>query len=157
MTDELANAVDYPLFVVTACAQGEVSGCVAGFVTQSSITPVRFLVCVSKVNHTFGVAERGGHLGLHLLGSGQGALASLFGEESGDTVDKFAQVSWSSGVTGVPILASCAAWLEGPIIDQHSAGDHEAYLVAARAGGLGSETGQFMSRQAAGFEPGHPA
>jgi flavin reductase (DIM6/NTAB) family NADH-FMN oxidoreductase RutF len=142
MTDELANAVDYPLFVVTACAQGEVSGCVAGFVTQSSITPVRFLVCVSKVNHTFGVAERG---------------ASLFGEESGDTVDKFAQVSWSSGVTGVPILASCAAWLEGPIIDQHSAGDHEAYLVAARAGGLGSETGQFMSRQAAGFEPGHPA
>ena len=27
-----------------------------GFVTQASINPVRFIVCVSKVNHTFGVA-----------------------------------------------------------------------------------------------------
>ena len=58
----------YALTVVTTVAvDGERSGCLAGFVTQCSIEPPRFLVCISKVNHTGGVVARAQALAVHLL------------------------------------------------------------------------------------------
>jgi flavin reductase (DIM6/NTAB) family NADH-FMN oxidoreductase RutF len=150
------DAVDHPLYVVTASADGELSGCLAGFVTQASIDPVRFLICVSKVNHTYGVAQRSEGLGLHLLGSGQRDVASLFGEQSGDRIDKFEGVTWSRGATGVPILSECAAWIEGTVVDRMSGGDHEAFLVTITAGGEGTQAGRFMRTDATDFLAGHP-
>ena len=153
----IVQHVDYPLYVVTASAGDEISGCLAGFVTQASIKPVRFLVCISKVNHTFGVAEKSDALALHLVGSDQKDLASLFGELSMDEVSKFNKVEWSRGETGAPILAQCASWAEGNIIDRMSTGDHEAFLMTVTDGGPGTHTGQFTLADASGFDPGHPA
>lgn len=153
----LTDVVNYPLYVVTAAAGAEKSGCLVGFATQSSIEPVRFLICISKVNHTFGVAEKSSSLALHLLGSDQGAMASLFGETTGDTTDKFEKVAWAPGVTGSPVLTECAAWIEGSILNHHSAGDHEAFLVSVLDGGRGTHDGQWTLKDAADFSPGHPA
>jgi flavin reductase (DIM6/NTAB) family NADH-FMN oxidoreductase RutF len=155
-SEPLARATNYPLYVVTARADDELSGCLAGFVTQSSMDPVRFLVCISKINHTFGVARRSAGLGLHLLGSDQREMASLFGEQTGDLIDKFAALRWVPGVTGVPILSECAAWVEGWVIEHMSAGDHEAFLMGAADGGGGTHPGRFMFTDATDFEPGHP-
>jgi len=152
----IADVVDYPLYVVTASAQGERSGCLAGFVTQSSIKPVRFLVCVSKLNHTFGTFQHCEGVALHLLGSDQREVASLFGEETGDVIDKFDRVKWWSGTTGAPILSECAAWIEGRVIDRMSAGDHEAFLISVVGGASGTHDGRFMLSDASNFEPGHP-
>ena len=152
----LVKAVDYPLYVVTASAGGEVSGCLAGFVTQSSIRPVQFLVCISKRNHTFETAQRASGLGLHLLGSDQHDVASHFGELTGDEVDKFEGIAWTPGETGAPILSACAAWVEGPVVGRMDGGDHEAFLLHVRHGGAGSHEGSFTLRDAAGFAAGHP-
>jgi flavin reductase (DIM6/NTAB) family NADH-FMN oxidoreductase RutF len=162
----LVSALDYPLYVVTAADArgggagtghgGEVSGCLAGFVTQSSIKPVQFLICVSKLNHTFGIAESSRGLGLHVLGSDQREVASHFGELTGDEVDKFEGIAWTPGRTGAPILAECAAWIEGPTIDRMDAGDHEAFLISVEAGGVGPHAGCFTLRNASGFVAGHP-
>jgi flavin reductase (DIM6/NTAB) family NADH-FMN oxidoreductase RutF len=152
----LVRATNYPLYVVTAQADDELSGCLAGFVTQASIDPVRFIACVSKINHTFGVAKRAAGLGLHLLGSDQREIASLFGEQSDDWIDKFDNVEWTRGVTGAPVLSACSAWVEGPVINRMSGGDHEAFLIAVIAGGKGMHPGQFMLSDATDFEPGHP-
>jgi flavin reductase (DIM6/NTAB) family NADH-FMN oxidoreductase RutF len=157
LADAMTRSANYPLYVVTAAAGDETSGCLAGFVTQSSIEPVRFLICISKVNHTFPVAERSTGLALHLLGSDQRALASLFGETTGDAVDKFQDVRWSRGVTGAPVLAECAAWIEGSIIARFGAGDHEAFLVTVADGGAGSHEGRLMLEDVEDFQPGHPA
>ena len=70
-SEPLVNATDYPLYVVTAAADGQRSGCMAGFVTQSSLQPIRFLICISRVNHTFAVADKSEGLALHLLGADQ--------------------------------------------------------------------------------------
>jgi flavin reductase (DIM6/NTAB) family NADH-FMN oxidoreductase RutF len=143
--------------VVTAQAEGEMSGCLAGFVTQSSIHPVRFLVCISLVNHTYPVAARSTALAVHLLGEDQRDLASWFGEQSGDRIDKFEGVQWQAGPNGSPILVECSAWVEGPILDRLTAGDHEAFLIGASHGGEGTHRGEFMLHAASNFEPGHPA
>jgi flavin reductase (DIM6/NTAB) family NADH-FMN oxidoreductase RutF len=155
--DAITSAANYPIYVVTAIADGEMSGCVAGFVTQSSIDPIRFIICVSRVNHTHGVAGRSESLALHLLGSDQRDLASLFGETTGDVGDKFAAVSWSTGVTGAPRLTECAAWIEGSIIGSFDAGDHEAFVVTVVDGGSGPHEGRLMLEDVSDFEPGHPA
>ena len=57
--DDLApflDLIEYVYFVVTVREDlyAEMSGCLAGFVTQCSIYPLNFLVCISKVNHTLG-------------------------------------------------------------------------------------------------------
>ena len=152
----LVAAVDYPLYVVTAGAGDQVSGCLAGFVTQSSIKPAQFLICVSKLNHTYGTARSSHGLGLHVLGSDQRDVASHFGELTGDEVDKFEGIAWAPGETGAPILSECAAWVEGPTIGRIDGGDHEAFLIHVQDGGAGRHEGCFTLRDASGFKAGHP-
>ncbi len=58
------DRVDYPYYVVTVRSpDAEMSGCLAGFVTQCSIDPPNFLVCISKVNHTLAVAQHSSGMG----------------------------------------------------------------------------------------------
>lgn len=158
--DAFFDRVDYPLYVVTvrtADADAEMSGCLAGFVTQCSIEPPNFLVCVSKQNHTLGVAERSSGMALHLLGRDQVALARLFAEETGDRVDKFASVAWRLGTSGAPLLEDVAVRLEGRILGHGAVGDHEAFVLRAQDAGVGSRAGLLTYRTAPPLSPGHPA
>ena len=149
--------LDYPMWVVTAASGDEVSGCLAGFVTQCSVEPARFFVCISKKNHTFGVASRASALGLHLLGEEQHDLAHVFGELTGDSADKFAVVDWHPGSTGAPVLAASAAWIEGPVLERVDVGDHMGHLVEPVAGGGGGSRGQLLYSAVRHLDPGHPA
>jgi flavin reductase (DIM6/NTAB) family NADH-FMN oxidoreductase RutF len=152
------DLIDYAYFVVTARApDAEMSGCLAGFVTQCSIDPPNFLVCISKVNHTLGVAERASGMGLHLLGEDQVDVARLFGEETGDLVDKFASVDWRLGSTGAPLLVEAAVSMEGQILGHFSVGDHEAFLMRAARSVAGRHPGLLTFRNTPRLKPGHPA
>ena len=85
--NSLVSDLDYPMFIVTACADGERSGCLIGFATQASIDPSRFLVCLSHENRTYRVAQGAELLGVHFVPEEQAELAELFGGETGDEVD----------------------------------------------------------------------
>lgn len=55
--ERIAGLLDYPMFVVTTRV-GEVrAGCMVGFTSQVSIHPARFLVGLSKRNHTYRIAR----------------------------------------------------------------------------------------------------
>lgn len=153
----LGDRVDNPIYVVCVCHDGQRAGCVAGYVTQCSLDPVRFLVCISKANYTYGVASRSEALSLHLLGSEQHDLAVLFGHLTGDTSDKFSQCEWTTGETGAPLLRKCAAWMEGSVMARHDVGDHVAFLVSPIRGGAGPEEGQLTVKQTSDIEAGHTA
>lgn len=152
----MVGRLDYPMFVVTAASGDEPSGCLAGFVTQCSILPARFVVCVSKKNHTRGVAAESRALGLHLLGHDQIGLAAVFGELTGDRTDKFSGVRWRRGTTDVPVLEECAAWFEGPVLERMDLGDHVGHLVEPVAGGGGGRPGVLWYSRARHLHPGHP-
>jgi flavin reductase (DIM6/NTAB) family NADH-FMN oxidoreductase RutF len=157
--DAFTGRNDPPLYVVTVgTPDGELSGCLAGFVTQCSISPPRFLICLSKLNHTYGVGARSATVALHLLGRDQLDLASLFAERTGDTFDKFEHCRWGLRGGEAPVLEACAAWLRGPILDRFDVGDHEALLMSPTDGGAGGADGlltlQGIPRD---LHPGHPA
>jgi len=153
--ERLMTSLDYPMYIVTAAAGGERSGCLVGFATQTSIHPPRFLACISKKNHTYGVALESPALGVHVVDEEDRDLAELFGGETGDEVDKFARVDWRDGPAGVPILPRIDRWVAGRVLERIDVGDHCGFLlepieVSASAGGddLGFQ-------EAKDIEPGH--
>jgi flavin reductase (DIM6/NTAB) family NADH-FMN oxidoreductase RutF len=156
--EDYFSAFDAPVVVVTTSGAKNVrSGCLVGFATQCSIHPPRFLVCLSVLNHTARIAEDAATLGVQVLGSEQSPVASLFGEETGEEVDKLARVPWRHGQLETPILVDCAAWMEGKILQRIPLGDHIGYLLEPVGGGLGPRSGVLLRSSVATLQPGHPA
>jgi len=158
--DAFVDGLDYPMFVVTAYDGAERAGCLVGFATQVSIDPPRFLVCLSRANHTFGVAARADVLAVHALHAADHPLAAHFGGETGDDVDKFADVSWHTGPDGVPLLAELPRRLVGKVAERVPFGDHVGYVLVpiAEHGSARDGAGDpLMLGDVDDVTPGHPA
>ena len=87
--EKLVALLNYPMFVITTAAGGVTAGCLVGFASQTSIHPPRFLVGLSKRNHTFRVAAEATHLAVHVFDREHLDVVELFGERTGDTLNKF--------------------------------------------------------------------
>ncbi|MCU1430758.1 MAG: hypothetical protein JWL83_4758 [Actinomycetia bacterium] len=120
--------LDYPMFVLTTAVADQRSGCLVGFASQCSIDPPRFFVWVSKKNHTFALADKAPVFVVHALRETDCHLARLFGETTGDKIDKFEHCDWEEGPNGVPVLTACD-WFAGTVIDRNNSGDHVGYLL----------------------------
>lgn len=168
--DTFTAGLDYPMFIVTVAADDPGapvpgapgptrtrSGCLVGFSTQCSIDPPRFLVCISKANHTYPLAHGAAVLGVHVLDAGQHRLAELFGGRTGDDVDKFAACAWRDGPGGAPILTDCPHWLVGEVHSQVDLGDHVGFCLAPIAIGARTATDPLTFAQVQDLQPGHPA
>lgn len=131
--DPFTDLLDYPMYVVTAVADGERAGCLVGFASQCSIRPARFLVWLSEANRTCQVAERAERLAVHLLRRDQNRLARLFGGETGHRTDKFTHVPWHPGPGGSLILDEAPAWFVGRVESRIDGGDHVGLLLAPEA------------------------
>ncbi len=127
--EKLVGTLDYPMFVVTTGDPDAPSGCLVGFASQTSINPPRFLVGISKRNHTFRVAMAADHLAVHLIDRENRALAELFGGKTGDDFDKFAHCAWHTGPQRMPILDDAAAWFVGRVLDRVEMGDHVGHFL----------------------------
>jgi flavin reductase (DIM6/NTAB) family NADH-FMN oxidoreductase RutF len=122
--------------VITTAFEGRRDGCFVSFVTQCSMHPPRLLALTSHENLTHELIERSGILALHPVGRGQEDWMELFGEQSGREVDKLAQVAWTPGVTGAPLLDGALGYVEGRVLGSMDCGDHTARLVEPVAAAL---------------------
>jgi flavin reductase (DIM6/NTAB) family NADH-FMN oxidoreductase RutF len=153
---ELAGALDYPVFIVTATDGERHEGCIMGFATQTSFDPARFLACVSRANRTFRLAREADALAVHLVPRGAKELVELFGGETGDEIDKFERCAWSSGPRGLAILDDCPTWFAGSVCERLDLGDHMGLLLEPiEAHHAGGEVEYFQ--RVKDVDPGHPA
>ncbi|MGE5617324.1 MAG: flavin reductase family protein [Candidatus Woesearchaeota archaeon] len=151
----LMAQLDYSLFIVTAAADGERSGCLVGFASQVSIHPQRFLVGLSIKNHTFEVARRAETLIVHFVPEQAEELALLFGGETGDEIDKFKRCRWREGPHGAPVLSDLEDWFAGRTLEQFDFGDHWGFLLEPIAGEAHRSGTSLTFRRAKWIEPGH--
>lgn len=155
---DVAEVLDYPMFVVTTSSNGRTAGCLVGFATQISIDPARFLVGLSVNNYTHGVAVAASRLVVHLLDDQSIGLARLFGEQTGDDVDKFAECSWRPGPDGLPVLEQPPAWFSGTVRQRSEVGDHTAFLVEVDAAEVRRRPTRLLRlSDVDDFDPGHEA
>jgi flavin reductase (DIM6/NTAB) family NADH-FMN oxidoreductase RutF len=156
--DKVMSLLDYPMYVVTTRAGDEISGCLVGFTSQVSINPARFLVGLSKRNHTYRVAQRAEYLAVHLVPREHCELARLFGSETGDEIDKFARCDWAPGPHGLPVLQDAAGWFGGKVLDRYDLGDHVGFLLEPVAGRAPDTFEQLVTfSDVRDLEPGHEA
>ena len=146
------------MFVVTTQADGHASGCLVGFATQTSLRPPRFLIGISRRNHTFKVACQSEHLAVHVLTRREVKLARLFGGQTGDEIDKFEYCSWHSGPEDMPILDDAVAWFVGKTLSRIDVGDHVGYLLEPIAGHAPECSENLVTfSDVNDLEPGHEA
>ncbi|GJF11403.1 putative oxidoreductase [Mycolicibacterium cyprinidarum] len=156
--DSLVARLKYPMFVVTTATDQRPAGCLVGFTSQTSIHPPRFLVGLSRKNHTFTVAQDADHLAVHVLPRESRHVAELFGGATGDTTDKFAQCAWHEGPAGMPILDAASAWFVGAVIRRFDLGDHVGHLLEPVAGSAPDDLGELItSVDVRDLDPGHEA
>lgn len=152
--ERLVATLDYPLYVVTTAEQRRPAGCLVGFATQCSIHPPRFLACISKKNHTLLPAKHAAVVAVHVVEQEDKRIAELFGGETGDEVDKFAQVRWHFA-HGVPILDACRRWFAGTVLERLDLGDHVGFLLEPIDTEQRAASEQLTYQQARDIEPGH--
>jgi flavin reductase (DIM6/NTAB) family NADH-FMN oxidoreductase RutF len=142
------------MFVVTTKARGTLAGCLVGFASQTSIRPPRFLIGLSKRNHTYRIA-------LHVLSHRHRELAQLFGSQTGDDIDKFSRCAWHAGPQDIPILDDAVAWFVGKTLSRMDVGDHVGHLlepVAGEAPDSAEALAELITfADVADLEPGHDA
>ncbi len=154
--DALMSSLDPPLVVVTTAVDGERAGCLVGFHAQSSIDPDRYSVWLSKANHTYRLAVRATHLGIHFLAEDQLPLATRFGTLTGDDVDKFAGLATEAGPDDVPLLADVANRLVArrvALLDE--GGDHVCLTVEPVSAETTGHLTPLRLASAAHLVPGH--
>jgi flavin reductase (DIM6/NTAB) family NADH-FMN oxidoreductase RutF len=154
--NQLVGQLDYPMLIVTTALGEDRAGCLVGFHTQCSIDPPRFLVCISRRNHTFALAARSDMLAVHFLDESNYGLASLFGEQTGDSTDKFAACSWRAQ-RGLPLLIDAPAWLIGRVLRRTEFGDHTGYLLEPIEAAVDGVLHQLAYQRVKSLKPGHPA
>src|SRR4051794_12759633 len=136
---DVLKHISYDMCLVTSAHEGKVNGHIVSYLTQSSLNPLRLIVCISLETYSYELINASRRLALHLLGKDQIDLVPTFGHRSGRDVDKFAlaAVSWRPGLTGCPILEDCAGFVECEILAEVGAGDHVAYVCAIVNSGTG--------------------
>jgi flavin reductase (DIM6/NTAB) family NADH-FMN oxidoreductase RutF len=152
---ELTRQLDYPMFIVTTASEGERDGCLIGFSSQVSIKPPRFLACLSVKNRTYRIAARAETLIVHFVPEDAAELAEHFGGETGDELDKFAEVGWREGPGGAPIVAALENWFAGRILQRLDLGDHCGFLLEPMDGHAGRSETPLTFQRAKWIEPGH--
>ncbi len=69
------------------------------------------------------------HYAINVLSADQIEVSNLFAS----SLDRaFDAVAWAPGLSGVPLLAGCCAWLEVENFQQLDGGDHRLYLGKVR-------------------------
>lgn len=99
------------LYVVSACADGEVGACIVNTGMQLTSSPLQVEVVVNKQNHTEGVIERAGHFALSVVTEGANMLyVGRFGFRTSADYDKFDGIpcEWTTlGDPYTPLNSAC--------------------------------------------------
>lgn len=155
------------MLVVTVAAEGaggEVDGCLVGFHSQASIEPRRYVLWLSVLNRTYRLASELAttHLGVHLLSAGDHDLAERFGGATADdpAVDKLADLRWTPGPGGAPLLEALPERFVGRILERVrvAGADHVAFVVepVQAEARLGATEPPLCLHDTLGIHPGHP-
>ncbi|WP_328379280.1 flavin reductase family protein [Streptomyces sp. NBC_00440] len=90
-----------------------------------SLSPPLVMVCVQRTSSTYEPLFRADHMGISILASDQLPVATVF---AGKGDDKFAELRWTAGANGSPLIDSSAAVLEARIQERLQTSTHTIFI-----------------------------
>ncbi len=135
---DLSGAVDAREFC-RACAQfatgvgiasvldgaGEAHGLTVNSFTSVSLEPPLVLICIGHSAAAIEHFRACAHFGISMLDEEQEALSLRFAERGRD---RFQEVPWCAGRTGVPLIPDALAAIELRLVKTLTAGDHDIFI-----------------------------
>lgn len=127
--------------VVTAVHGQKRAGATASSFTSISVEPPLILVSLQHYIDTFKVIEQSGFFAVSILRNDQAHISRQFAgaTELPEGADKFHEVNLMNAVTGVPILADAAAWVDCKLVAIYEAGSSRIVVGEVLATGQQEE------------------
>jgi flavin reductase (DIM6/NTAB) family NADH-FMN oxidoreductase RutF len=116
----------YNIYVLTTCHRKTINGMIASWVSQASYDPPLVMVAVHPNRLSHRLIQKSGTFALHLLYQNQKDLLSRF--KGPDPKAKFADLEWSKGKTGCPILKDCLGYLDCRLKAMLQPGNHTLFI-----------------------------
>jgi flavin reductase (DIM6/NTAB) family NADH-FMN oxidoreductase RutF len=121
--------------IVTIRAGDDVHGLTVSAFASISPEPPLVAVIIDHRHRAYSLIDREGAVfAVNILRQDQIHLANRFAWVKDQ--DRFREGTWTTGVTGAPILADALAWLECSIAGSYPAGTHTIYVGHVQASGV---------------------
>jgi flavin reductase (DIM6/NTAB) family NADH-FMN oxidoreductase RutF len=120
------GSMTYGIYVLTTYHGETINGMIASWVSQVSYEPPLVMVAVHPNRLSHSLIEKSGSFGLHLLHRKQKDFLSRF--KGPDPEAKFADLVWSKGKTGCPLLKDCLGYLECAVRAALQPGNHTLFI-----------------------------
>ncbi|MEV3861443.1 flavin reductase family protein [Streptomyces sp. NPDC050095] len=117
--------------VITAAGETPV-GFTATSLTSVSAEPPVVSFGIGLGASSWPTVAEADHVGVHILGEHQAALAATFAKSGADRFG--APTRWFEGPEGVPVLEGVLAWMVCRVVARVPAGDHRIVLAEAVCG-----------------------
>lgn len=111
--------------VVTTMDDDVPRGLAVNAFSSISLEPPTVMVCIQRTSSTHDCLFRAGHLAINILSTEQLDVVTTF---AGKATDKFADLSWSPGVCGSPLLDGSSAQMEVEIRERLQASTHTVFV-----------------------------
>jgi len=127
---EALFALNCGMYVVASSYQGKMNGLIINALVQVTAFPPQIVASVNKESLTVSLIEKSGFFSVSVLEKEAPLqLVGLFGFRTGRDIDKFSQVKYFLGKTGVPVLAEhTVAYVEARVVSRLDAGTHMLFL-----------------------------
>jgi flavin reductase len=119
--------------VVTTDGPAGRRGLTVSAVCSVTDAPPSLMVCINQRSGSHDVITANGVLCVNVLAGRHEGLSEAFGGRADPGLDRFGGVSWTTLVTGAPVLADAAAAFDCRIKLARSIGTHSAILCEVQA------------------------
>jgi flavin reductase (DIM6/NTAB) family NADH-FMN oxidoreductase RutF len=131
------DMLNHGVNIVCAAHDDKLGGLAVAWATQ--IGTDHLLICVGSQSYTRELILASGAFGLSVLRADQLEISRLFGRCSSRDTNKFADVAYSLGETGSPLLDDCATALDCRVVQVHDWGREKLIIGQVASARLADE------------------
>lgn len=120
----------YGLYIISSKSGEKMNGYIANTAFQVTASPPQIAISCHKDNLSSSIIKESGLFAISVLKQeAASALIGTFGFKSGKNIEKFEDVKYTTGVTGVPIVTEdCVAWFECKVVQTIDVGSHMLFI-----------------------------
>lgn len=130
MNTEAFFKISYGLYIISTSFEGKMNGYIANTAFQVTAEPPQIAISCNKDNFTTALIQKSGLFSISILEEqASSEIIGLFGYKSGKDINKFENIQYINGKTGVPIVTDQSiAWFECKLVTQFEVGTHIVFI-----------------------------